>query len=58
MAYGRGHDEQLLGALGSLLRNIENLRNEQLQLVTLPCRYSGLGVRSAERTAPAAYFAG
>ena len=27
-------------------------------LASLPCRYSGLGLRSARRTAPAAYFGG
>ena len=58
LAYCRAHDEQLAGAVRSLLYTQENLRRESHLIVTLPCRYSGLGIRSAERTAPAAYFAG
>ena len=58
MTYCDAHDQLLLGALCSLIQYQSSLRPEQVMLASLPCRYSGLGLRSARRTAPAAYFGG
>ena len=36
----------------------ERFDDEQYNIVTLPCRFAGLGLRSARSTAPAAFFGG
>ena len=59
-AYAKAHDtamwaavERLLGALPGSASEIDMAK----QLSTLPLRLGGLGLRSAERMAPAAYWA-
>ena len=56
--YARGHDEALRRCLSQLLEQKQCLgeRSAAWSASTLPQRSGGLGLRSAERTAPAAYF--
>ena len=53
-----GHDELLQAALLQLLQLPEPLDAQRRHLSTFPRRYSGLGLRSSARTAPAALFGG
>ena len=60
VAYAQGHHRGTREVMGSLLEGLpRNLhqRHEAEQLASLPMRMGGLGLRSACRVAPAAYWA-
>ena len=60
--YAQGHDNELWLCLNKLLGTTEeaaaDTTNERRNMATLPARLGGLGLRSAERTSTAAYWAG
>ena len=58
--YADNHDKGMMEATQTVLGSIpgsEVCKEEGRQLATLPMRLGGLGLRSASRTAPAAYWA-
>ena len=56
--YCRAHDDGIWATVKVLLDGIpEGEEDESRQLATLPMRMGGLGLRSAVRCAPAAYWA-
>ena len=58
--YADNHDKGMMEAMQTVLGSIpgsEVCKEEGRQLATLPMRLGGLGLRSASRTAPAAYWA-
>ncbi len=61
-AYAEDHDARVLTAMRSLLvrtteADAEDGHGQWVRQATLPCRLGGMGLRSARRTAPAAYWA-
>ena len=58
--YARGHDEAVLQAFSRLLGAegvIDGSLADWARQMRLPCRFAGLGLRSAVRTSPTAYWA-
>ena len=60
MSYARGHDDAVLNAFGRLLGlppNVGHPLPSWTRQLRLPFRFGGLGLRLAQRTSPAAYWA-
>ena len=60
VAYAQGHDEGMQRAMASLLEGIPGDAHQQAvaqDSASLPMRMGGLGIRSASRLAPAAFWA-